>query len=154
MACRILHPCLGTCLFHAVKHVNGPSNFSFGHGKVMEKILKFTGYTNLVAVPNPVTIPISQLEIGCWTNLIYKIYFYPPSTTLKLYSIHKVFWYIEGSQGHETSVDIQNRIISNLPWCIYPQYFKCFSICITFLPFLFRRSGGFMTWLKSCNGKL
>ena len=40
MACLILPPCLGTCLFHAIIHVKGPWFFSFGHWIVMEKSWK------------------------------------------------------------------------------------------------------------------
>ena len=35
MACLILPPCIGTCLFHAHSQVKGHWIFSFGHGKII-----------------------------------------------------------------------------------------------------------------------
>ena len=52
MACLILPPCLGTCLFHAISQVKGHWIFSFGHWKVMEKLLPFSGYTLIYGVLN------------------------------------------------------------------------------------------------------
>ena len=50
LACHIPPPCLGTCIFHAISYVKNHCIFSLSHGKVMEKLLPFSGYTLIVII--------------------------------------------------------------------------------------------------------